>query len=85
MRSPSGGVRPAPSSASEGSGRFQNLVQVRVLKDRGQPDRGLQPDVMQRRAAEPEKSRLQHAQQPFLERSIYAWLPPPGSSSANAS
>ena len=68
-------VDPALESTSESSGRFQNLVQVRVLKDRGVP-----PDSQQRRAAELEKGRLLHAQQPFREPSIYAWLPPPGSS-----
>ena len=67
----------AVDATSDGSGRFQNLVQVRVLKDRGGT-----LDPLQRRGvgAQPDKGRAQHAQQPFLERSIYARLPPPGSS-----
>jgi hypothetical protein len=79
-------VGPAPAEEGD-AGRFQNLVQSRVVRGEGAaaPDQALRDQAGQR---QPERGRHMHvAAQPFMKPNMYDWIPPVsgGSSSAGAS
>jgi hypothetical protein len=68
-----------PSPASEGEGKFANLVESRVV-DAKEAKGGIkqqQPKVKRPPETEGGRSR---APQPLLKPSLFDWLPPPGSS-----
>jgi len=74
-----------PSPASEGEGRFANLVESRVVIDGASREGPKEQQQQQQQQLKPrkqldiERSRSRPPQ-PLLKPSLFDWLPPPGSS-----